>query len=147
MTAASELCEQKASYESQIQHFKNSVEQVKQPQQPPPSKVLPFNPPSSKPIPTSQPKPAAVIEQPKVEVKPAPASANIVKAEKININEKEKTFLVENIGKQFDTVLKYRGTRDGFTYEAFHRKADGVKPSITLFTMKSGMVIGGFTSA
>ena len=135
----------KASYESQIQHFKNSVEQAKQPQQPTPSKVAPSTPPSSQPIPNSQPKPAAVIEQPKVEVKPASATVDNLKAEKMAINEKEKAFLIENIGKQFDTVLKYRGTRDGFMEKDFHRKADGVKPSITLFTMKSGMKIGGFT--
>ncbi len=139
----------KASYESQIQHFKNSVEQAKQPQQPTPSKVAPSTPPSSQPMTTSvpQPKPAAVIEQPKVEVNPASATLDNVKAEKMAISEKEKAFLIENIGKQFDTVLKYRGTRDGFMKKDFHRKADGVKPSITLFTMKSGMVIGGFTSA
>ena len=49
--------------------------------------------------------------------------------------------------KEFDTVLKYRGSRDGFTSKDFHRLADGVKPSVSLFKMKSGMVIGGFTSA
>lgn len=135
----------KASYELQIQHFKNSVEQAKQPQQPTPSKVAPSTPPSSLPTSIPQPKPAAIIEQPKVEVEPASATVDNLKAEKMAINEKEKAFLIDNIGKQFDTVLKYRGTRDGFTAEDFHRKADGVKPSISLFTMKSGMKIGGFT--
>ena len=126
--ASDEAHEMKASYESQIQHFKNSVEEVKQPHQPTPSKVAPSNPPSSQPTTVPQPKPAAVIEQPKVQVKPALLPDNIVKAEKMPHNEKEKAFLVENIGKQFDTVLKYRGTRDGFMVEDFHRKADGVKP-------------------
>ncbi len=48
--------------------------------------------------------------------------------------------------KRFRTVNRYRGSRDGFTYKAFHSKCDGVKPSISLYKTKKGMLLGGFTS-
>ena len=49
--------------------------------------------------------------------------------------------------KEFTTVNRYRGSTDGFTGAAFHKKVDGkVKGgSISLFKTKNGMLIGGYT--
>ena len=44
-------------------------------------------------------------------------------------------------------VLKYRGTRDGFTFKAFHEKAEKKGPTVSLFKIKDGDLIGGFTFA
>ncbi len=49
--------------------------------------------------------------------------------------------------KNFRTVNRYRGSRDGWKYKDFHRTSDGIKPSISLFKTKKGKLIGGFTRA
>ena len=57
-------------------------------------------------------------------------------------------FIFDFIGdEQMETVLLYKGSRDGFGYEDFHSRADKKGPTISLFKMKSGDVIGGFTTA
>jgi len=48
---------------------------------------------------------------------------------------------------RFKTVLKYKASRDGWTVKDFHRLSDGIGPSITLYKIKNGSCIGGFTSA
>ncbi len=61
---------------------------------------------------------------------------------------REKTFLVEMMPiKEFDTVLKYRGSRDGWMNRDFHYRCDNLGPTLTLFKLLSGDCIGGFTSA
>ena len=50
--------------------------------------------------------------------------------------------------KKFKTVLRYRGSTDGWMIDDFHRTSDGKGPTITLFKVKeTGHCIGGFTSA
>ena len=50
--------------------------------------------------------------------------------------------------KKFKTVLRYRGSTDGWKKADFHRMSDGKGPTITLFKVKeTGHCIGGFTSA
>ena len=50
--------------------------------------------------------------------------------------------------KKFKTVLRYRGSRDGWYAKDFHRMSDGKGPTITLFKVEeTGHCIGGFTSA
>ena len=42
----------------------------------------------------------------------------------------------------------YRGSRDGWKIEDFHRMSDGKGPTVTFFKIKeNGHCIGGFTSA
>ena len=55
----------------------------------------------------------------------------------------------EIIGPQkFKTVLRYRGSRDGWMAKDFHRMSDNKGPTITLLKIKeNGQCIGGFTSA
>jgi hypothetical protein len=45
------------------------------------------------------------------------------------------------------TFDRYRGSRDGFKFEDFHKRADIIGPTLALFTMSSGDIIGGFTTA
>ena len=64
-------------------------------------------------------------------------------------NDKEKAYLKEIMGnKKFKTVLRYRGSTDGWMFKDFHRMSDGKGPTITLFKVKeTGHCLGGFTSA
>ncbi|KAJ4460607.1 hypothetical protein PAPYR_3250 [Paratrimastix pyriformis] len=42
--------------------------------------------------------------------------------------------------------LLYRGSRDGFTAEAFHSRCDGAHPTVTLIRSAAGAVFGGYTT-
>ncbi len=44
-------------------------------------------------------------------------------------------------------ALLYRGSIDGWEYADFHSRADGKSPTITLFKVKDGPCIGGYTEA
>jgi hypothetical protein len=60
----------------------------------------------------------------------------------------KKNFLQGLIGDiAVETVDRYRGSRDGFYFEDFHKRADNIGPTISLFKMRSGDVIGGLTFA
>ncbi len=49
--------------------------------------------------------------------------------------------------KEFCSVIKYRGSRDGWNNIDFHKISDDIGPTIALFKIKeNGMCIGGFTS-
>lgn len=50
--------------------------------------------------------------------------------------------------KKFNTILRYRGSRDGWLNEDFHRMSDGKGPTVSLFKIAdNGQCVGGFTSA
>ncbi len=49
--------------------------------------------------------------------------------------------------RRFNTVLLYRGSTDGWLAADFHRKSDGKGPTISLFKIKDGDCVGGYTSA
>ena len=50
--------------------------------------------------------------------------------------------------KKFKTVLRYKASRDGWKAVDFHRKVDGMAPTVSLFKVKENdQCIGGFTSA
>ncbi len=44
------------------------------------------------------------------------------------------------------TLLLYRGSRDGWDAKDFHNKCDGRSPTVTLFKVKGGPCVGGFTN-
>ena len=49
----------------------------------------------------------------------------------------EKAYFIEIMEKKkFRTELRYRGSRDGFWKKDFHRKSDGLGPTVTLFKIK-----------
>ena len=50
--------------------------------------------------------------------------------------------------RKFKTELRYKGTRDGWYFNDFHRLSDGLGPTFSLFKIKENdQCIGGFTSA
>ena len=49
--------------------------------------------------------------------------------------------------KKFRTVIRYKGSRDGWEAKNFRRKSDGKGPTATLFKIKdNNQCVGGFTS-
>jgi hypothetical protein len=50
--------------------------------------------------------------------------------------------------KKFRTVIRYKGSRDGWMNADFHRMIDGKRPTATFFKIKdNNQCVGGFTSA
>lgn len=49
--------------------------------------------------------------------------------------------------KRLITVLLYCGSKDGWKFIDFHSKCDNKGPTISLFKLKDGDCIGGYTSA
>jgi hypothetical protein len=50
--------------------------------------------------------------------------------------------------KKFKTKLLYRGSRDGWMVEDFHRTSDGKGPTASLFKIRDNdQCVGGFTNA
>lgn len=53
------------------------------------------------------------------------------------IDPKEKAYFKEIMGnRKFRTVIRYKGSRDGWNYADFHRMSDGKGPTVTLFRIK-----------
>ncbi len=65
------------------------------------------------------------------------------------IEPQEKAYFKEIMGnRKFRTVIRYKGSRDGWMPDDFHRMSDGKGPTATLFKIKdNNNCIGGFTSA
>jgi hypothetical protein len=60
----------------------------------------------------------------------------------------KKKFVYDLIGDiRVVTVDRYLGSRDGFNARDFHSRCDKIGPTISLFKLKNGDVIGGFTCA
>ena len=62
---------------------------------------------------------------------------------------KEKAYLHKlfNYSSTVVMTLLYRGSRDGWTQAYFHSRCDGKSPTISLFKVKNGPCIGGYTEA
>ena len=61
---------------------------------------------------------------------------------------KEKAYLHKLLkNRKLVMTLLYRGSRDGWKYADFHSRADGKSPTISLFKVKNGPCIGGYTEA
>jgi hypothetical protein len=62
---------------------------------------------------------------------------------------KEKAYFKEIMGnRKFRTVIRYKGSRDGWMIDDFHRMSDGKGPTATLFKIKdNNQCVGGFTRA
>ena len=60
----------------------------------------------------------------------------------------EKLYLLELLGyKELVTILLYRGSDHGWKDKDFHSRCDHKGPTISLFKIKKGDCIGGFTTA
>ena len=65
-----------------------------------------------------------------------------------NIKNEEKAFLLKLLGnKRLVTTLLLRGSIHGWKYKDFHSRCDGKGPTISLFKVKDGDCIGGYTNA
>ena len=50
--------------------------------------------------------------------------------------------------RKFNTVIRYKGSRDGWMRADFHRMSDGKGPTVTLFKITdNNQCVGGFTTA
>lgn len=60
---------------------------------------------------------------------------------------KEKVYLLEIMENRIsETLMLYRGSRDGWKKEDFHRKVDGKEKTISLFRIEEDdTCVGGFT--
>jgi hypothetical protein len=60
----------------------------------------------------------------------------------------QKEFLYKLLGnKRIVTVLVYRGSEHGWMIKDFHERCDSKGPTVTLFKIKDGDCIGGYTKA
>jgi TLD len=71
----------------------------------------------------------------------------IFRSSKCVTNDEQKEFFQFIGDEDMETELLYSGSLHGFTCEDFHSRADNKGPTISLFKMKSGDIIGGFTTA
>ena len=62
------------------------------------------------------------------------------------IGNEEVKFLGKTLGAK-DFVLLYRGSRDGWGYLDFHSRCDYKGSTVSLFQIKDGDCIGGYTEA
>ncbi len=60
----------------------------------------------------------------------------------------QKLYLNELLGnKRLVTVMLYRGSDHGWMFKDFHSRCDHKGPTISLFKVKDGDCIGGYTTA
>jgi hypothetical protein len=62
--------------------------------------------------------------------------------------DEQKLYLLALLGnKKAITTLLYRGSEHGWKYIDFHSRCDGKGPTISIFKIKDGDCIGGYTNA
>jgi hypothetical protein len=58
----------------------------------------------------------------------------------------QKEYLLKLLGnKRFVTLMLYQGSIHGWKFKDFHSRCDNKGPTISLFKVKDGDVIGGYT--
>jgi hypothetical protein len=71
-----------------------------------------------------------------------------MKNSKCAINDAERFYLQTLLGnKRANTTLRYRGSEHGWMCIDFHSRCDKRGPTISLFKVKDGDCIGGYTTA
>ena len=64
------------------------------------------------------------------------------------LHKEEKEYLHKLLGnKLLVTTLLFRGSEDGWSFKEFHTRCDKKGATITLFKIKDGDCIGGYTEA
>ena len=67
---------------------------------------------------------------------------------KVATENKQKEYLLKLLGnKRFVTYMLYRGSEHGWKWKDFHHRCDNKGPTISLFKVKDGDVIGGYSTA
>ena len=73
---------------------------------------------------------------------------NFLADSKCVIKNKQKEYLLKLLGnKIFVTYMLYRGSEHGWKYKDFHSRCDDMGPTISLFKIKDGDIIGGYSKA
>ncbi len=73
---------------------------------------------------------------------------NFLTNSKVATENKQKEYLRKLLGnKRFVTYMLYRGSDHGWECKDFHSRCDNKGPTISLFKVKDGDVIGGYSTA
>ncbi len=73
---------------------------------------------------------------------------NFLAKSKCVTENQQKKYLRKLLGnKRFVTYMLYRGSEHGWKYKDFHSRCDNKGPTISLFKIKDGDIIGGYTKA
>ena len=73
---------------------------------------------------------------------------NFLANSKCATENQQKEYLRKLLGnKRFVTYMLYRGSDHGWKYKHFHDRCDNKGPTISLYKVKDGDVIGGYTKA
>ncbi len=73
---------------------------------------------------------------------------NFLDNSKVATENQQKEYLRKLLGnKKFVTYMLYRGSDHGWTAKDFHDRCDNKGPTISLFKVKDGDVIGGYSKA
>ncbi len=73
---------------------------------------------------------------------------NFLANSKVATENKQKEYLLKLLGnKSFVTYMLYRGSDHGWEWKDFHSRCDYKGPTISLFKVKDGDVIGGYSTA
>ncbi len=71
---------------------------------------------------------------------------NFLADSKCIIENKQKKYLLKLLGnKIFVTYMLYRGSEHGWTCKDFHSQCDDKGPTISLFKINDGDIIGGYS--
>jgi hypothetical protein len=73
---------------------------------------------------------------------------NFLADSKCVIEKKQKEYLLKLLGnKKYVTYMLYRGSEHGWKCKDFHSRCDDKEPTISLFKIKDGDIIGGYSKA
>ena len=73
---------------------------------------------------------------------------NFLADSKVASENQQKEYLLKLLDyKRFVTYMLYRGSDHGWKAKDFHSRCDNKGPSISLFKVKDGDVIGGYSTA
>jgi hypothetical protein len=74
--------------------------------------------------------------------------SNYLQNSKCATDDEQKLYLLDLLGnKRLVTTLLYRGSEHGWYGRDFHSRCDNKSPTISLFKVKDGDCIGGYTEA
>ncbi len=95
------------------------------------------------------PQPTMTIAKPKLtDTEILTMIDNFLDNSKCATENKQKEYLRKLLGnKRFVTYMLYRGSDHGWYPEDFHDRCDNKGPTISLFKIEDGDVIGGYTKA
>ena len=99
-------------------------------------------------MPPEEIKEAHSLQKPTKLPLPAVVAANKIFEQSKYITDEQRNLFASIINDQdVTTQLLYTSSQHGWKYKDFHSRCDKKAPTVSLFKMKSGDVLGGFTCA